>query len=155
MAIKGRRIELRDGSDPTLAIHETFPKRFQVASDRGNHSYTSHNDFSIAHRLSDRPLVRLIDLSKRNLRPQQLESRVSRSHSDHLYLLEELSFRPDRGRNDDLGLLKFPDVGCPDVTHAGRYGSDKVLTPIIDVSGTEKNLSKRSGCANANSGSTR
>ena len=47
-------------------------------------------------------------------------SRSARPHPDALDGLEELAFRLNRRRDDDLGLLEFLDRGRADVAHAGH-----------------------------------
>src|SRR5208337_4108298 len=67
VAIKGRGVELGNLANTTLAIHQVFPKRFQIASDWRNNSNTAYNDSSVAHEDSDTALDCNLLLSNRNL----------------------------------------------------------------------------------------
>jgi hypothetical protein len=70
LAVKRRGIELGNPTNTTLAIHQIFPKRLQIASEGGNYSNTGYNDSSVAHEDRDTALDCNLQLSNRNLKHQ-------------------------------------------------------------------------------------
>src|SRR5437667_3930791 len=72
---------------------------------------------------------------------------LARAHADALHGLEKFPFGFDRRRNDDFGLLKLGNVARADVAHASRDRADQILTAIINLGRTEKNLFQRSSGA--------
>src|ERR1700733_3634630 len=91
-------------------------------------------------------------LSNRNL---ATDLGVPGSHADHLDLLKEFSFSANRWRNDDFCFLEFPEIGSPDISHAGCNRSDQILTSVVYVRGTEEDLSQRASGSNSDSRPTR
>src|ERR1700730_256966 len=142
VAIKGRGVELGNLANTTLAIHQVFPKRFKIASDRRNNSNTAYNDSSVAHEDSDTALDCNLLLSNRNLNQ---ESGVPGTHPNHLYLLEKFSFGSNRGSYNDFRFLELTKIGGADVPHTGRDRSDEILTSIVYICRAEKDLAKRAG----------
>ena len=69
-----------------------------------------------------------------------LKSRLAGTHADILDGLEQLPFRFDRGRDDNLGLLELTDGCRSDIAHASSDGTDQILAAIIHNGGAEENL---------------
>src|ERR1043165_2585337 len=63
------------------------------------------------------------------------------SHADALHGLEEFAFGLDGGRDDNFSLLKLGDISRADVAHAGRDRADQILTAVINLGRSEKDLS--------------
>jgi hypothetical protein len=54
--------------------------------------------------------------------------------------LEKLSFGLNRGRDDDLGLLKFGNIASANITHASRDCADQILAAIVNLCRPKENL---------------
>jgi hypothetical protein len=54
VAIESGGIELGYLANAAFAVHQVFPKRFQINSDWGNNANTGDNDSSITHVFSIR-----------------------------------------------------------------------------------------------------
>jgi len=52
--------------------------------------------------------------------------------------LEQLAFGLDARRNDDFGLLKFPDGRRADIAHAGGDGANRFCDPSSTVAGPKR-----------------
>src|SRR5262245_38567796 len=60
-----------------------------------------------------------------------------------LSLLEDLAFRLDRGRDDQLRLLELPDVLGAHRSHARADGSHQIQGPVLREGGPEEDLLER------------
>src|SRR5260370_9152887 len=76
-----------------------------------------------------------------------MESGVSGSHPNHLFVLEKFSFGSDRGSYNDFRFLELTKISSAYVPHACRDRSDEILTSIVYVCRAEKDLAKGSGRA--------
>src|SRR4051812_45635696 len=76
-------------------------------------------------------------------------------HTHVLHRLEEFSFRPNRRRNDDFGLLKLRNVACSNIAHASRDCTNEILAAVVHFRRAEENLFKCTGAAHFDAGATR
>ena len=74
-----------------------------------------------------------------------IDSGVSGPHPDHLDLLKQFSFRSDGRCNNDFRFLELSKIGGADISHTRRNGADQVLTSVVNVRRTEKDLPQSIG----------
>src|ERR1700748_2957736 len=81
-----------------------------------------------------------------------IDSGVSGPHPDHLDLLKQFSFRSDGRCNNDFRFLELSKIGGADISHTRRKGADQVLTSVVNVRWTEKDLPQWPSCSHSDAG---
>jgi len=121
-AIVPGRIKRVDRTNAADAVLQIRPKLLKAVANWRDNTHTSDDYSALGHD----------DIALRLKREAS-----AGSHADVLHSLEEFSFRPDRRRNYDFGLLELRKIACAYVAHASGDCADEILAAVVNFGRAE------------------